>query len=562
MARFMMSGLFVRYATMFTQRCVSLLGTILQTPIYRSAIYILVVSLLYLPKGFAGAALPARAWICLGTMLSIGGIALYHLPQLAKARSWFSRYGLGLILVSNVLVIFSAVLYVAFAFHRFIPWVDAAKFAQSLWRILQGEGLEPVLGREFPPPTHVSPTLLLLLPLYALSPSVLTLGVIRTMLIAASSVVLYAVARISLKKDIAALLALAYLFNFPIIFQMTVEGFCETQLFPLLFLLACWYFERQRYVGWLVTLFLIGGIREEMGAVLLGFAVFAFLRGRHWRYWLGAGLLGICWLAFSYGFILGVWKGKYLFYYVFATDTTKSGFSRIFNWQNLVLLYHLGLPFVFILPFLGWSSLPVAPILIGCLYAQYSIAKAPFLHYNLPIVVGFSYATVRHLSLMGSRMVQKHGDALVVTLALMMLTLSVTRTIEHVPYEFSLHLPIGGTLGLPINQDSRILQDSEAFKRWITSLQEASKQVPRGSQASVPPHVVAHVCYQHKPLDYQYMDLESLPDYVLLDDNLTWNPERMERQHKWKHGLGQRYRVVYNENGVALFRRYGSERSQ
>ena len=532
------------------------LQMVLDRPRWRAAAYVAGVAALYGPTYLIGRTPPLWVTGAVGSLLMLGAMALHQLSSLTAARAWLARHSLSLVLVAGALVCVGSALYTLFQYNRFVPWVDSPKFARALWLVLQGRGIQPVLGLDVPPQTHVTPTLLLVLPWYALMPSHLTLLLVRTVWLCAAAIPLFLVARRLVSGDIALLIALAYLGNFTILYHLTGEYY-ELQLFPTLFLLSCWWFERRAYGWWLCALWLIGGIREEMGLVILCFALLARLRGVPRSYWLGAMLIGVGWLFFSYELILGLSRGDYAarYHYVFSQHAT--GLSRLLNRENAQYLYHSGLPFALLLPWLGWSALPVLPVVLGSLLAGYPLAKVSFLAYGIPVATGCAYATVQHLARLTARLAAPQADRCAALLSLLVVTLSLSQTIEHVAYEKSLRPPLDGTLSAPVPLDSPIRRDPESFRRWIAALREAVRRIPDGHQAAAPAHVIAHLPHQPDPLDYGYERLDRLPEYVLVDDNVT-DRDLLPRMPAVQRRLRESYQVVYAKSGVVVYSRRGA----
>jgi hypothetical protein len=524
-------------------------NAILNTPTFLATCYVLGVGLLYAPKYVIGHTPPLHVSIVLGMFLVAGALILARLPRLARARAWLARHSLWILVIVVGLVVAAGAAYLVVQYERFVPWVDSPKLAQALWLTLQGRGIEPVLGLDPPGQMKVHPALLLFLPLYAVVPSHAVFLIARSILMASSAVLLFLIARRHLRADVALLIALGYLFNFTIVYHLT-GGYYEFHLFPPLFFLACWFFERQQYLRWLSALFLLGGVREEVGFVLLGFSALAATQGRPRKWWLGALVLGVAWLVFAYEIVAGVSRGEYAYSRVFTGGA--QGLGRVLNWTNGLYVYHIALPFLLILPFIGWCSLPVLPVFLGSLYVQYPLAKVAFLHYGIPVISGFSYATARHLARLSPPGNTPHADGLAVAVGLAMLALGLTQTVEHVSYEKSLHPPIGGTLGLSFAQESRVAQDPQVFDAWIGSLNGAIRMIPEGCRASVPQHVIAHLPHQTGMLDYNYERLDSLPDFILWDANVVY-PDLRPREPAVRQFVSRHYASIYGRQGVSLY---------
>ena len=529
------------------------LAAILAQPFLRAATFVACALLLYAPKYLIGQRPPGWLSVVFGGTLSLGALLLARLDALSRTRERLSRHGLGIVVAASLLVAGASIAYVIFQFELFSPWPDSAKLARALWLVVQGQGVAPVLGLDVPPQTHVTPTWLLLLPTYALVPTHLTMLVSRTVLMAAAAIPLFLVVSRWLPKDVAVGMTLAYLLNFTTVYHLT-GGAYEMQLFPLVFFLACWAFERQWFGAWLMALWLIGGVREEVICVLFAFALLAYRRKMPARYWVGGALLGAAWLLVSYELLLGLSRGGYAVRYHYAFARPATGLARWLNAANLYFVYGVGLPFALVLPFLGSSVLLVLPVFLGILSISYPLAKVPFLQYGLPVVCGFVYASARHIARLASRCSRPAGDRLTVLLGTLVLVLTVVQTLEHFSYEKSLHPPFGGTVSVPIPTESPIRNDPQAFRVWIAALRETIRRIPDGHQAAVPAHVMAHLPHQPDPLDYGYERLGRLPEFVLVDNN-TADHDLMPRMPEIRRRLRESYQVAYAKNGVVLYSR-------
>ena len=513
--------------------------------------------LLYAPKYIVGSTPPMRVTLLLVVLLVAGAWLLARGQRLMHGQLVVKQMGLLVVVSAAALVCILTSVFNVYQLDHFVVWVDSPRLMRDIWLVLQGQGIRPVLGMDHPPQSHVSPTMLLLLPWHALFPSHPAFLFMRNVLMAGSAIPLFLIARRVLPQFIAVIIALSYLVNFTIFFALTGQ-FYEMHLFPPIFLLACWCFERGWYGGWLISLFLIGGIREEMGFALLGFAALAFLRKRPTRYWLSAVLLGCAWLVVSYEAVLGFHQGGYTFQYVFHLEH-ESVVSRVINNENGIYLYQLGLPFMFVFPFMGWSCLPAIPILMGNLYVKYPLAKVAFLSYSLPVVVGFFYALTQNMSRLVSRFAPRVREPFLLWFACCLLALNLTQSFEHFFYEKSFRTPLGGGLSVPLSKDSTVGKDPAAFESWLSSLREATRRIPEGCRASTPAHMLAQLPHQWDALEFDYSNVLRYPEYIMIDGNAYYKDNESRMGLVKKIAKGSHYVIEYQGNGVTLYRSVSQE---
>ena len=120
---------------------------------------------------------------------------------------------------------------------------------------------------------HFSLTLLVFLPLYALVPSVYTLLVAKSFVLASSVVVLWLLARDRLESDrLAGLVTLSYAFN-PFLWSAWSFDFQEQILIPPLMFAAYYAYQKERHVVFLFLLALVLLTNEFVIFVVAGFAV-------------------------------------------------------------------------------------------------------------------------------------------------------------------------------------------------------------------------------------------------------------------------------------------------
>ncbi|NET33292.1 MAG: DUF2079 domain-containing protein [Cyanothece sp. SIO1E1] len=204
-----------------------------------------------------------------------------------------------------------------YRYHIFYADSDHGIFSQVFWNSSQGRFFQSSISstysvnifREGDVPEvfyhrlaqHFTPALLLWVPFYILFPSPITLIVLKTALVAAAGLVLYALSRQYLNSRMSGMIALSFYGANTVIGPILGEfyDFCQIPLFVFGLLLAM----EQRW-WWLFSI-LVGltlAVREDAGLVVLGVGLYLILSKRYPR--IG---LTVCAVSLTYMAVLTNW---------------------------------------------------------------------------------------------------------------------------------------------------------------------------------------------------------------------------------------------------------------
>ncbi|MEM2955782.1 MAG: DUF2079 domain-containing protein [Nitrososphaerales archaeon] len=158
-----------------------------------------------------------------------------------------------ILLISMIIYIIVFSILLSFTHYNFSTYAwDTGIFNQALWSTLNGKPfyytVEPYLSvnNSFLA-THFAPLLFLIIPFYAIYPSVETLFVIHSIVIALGSLAVYKLANLILKNDkYALILAFAYLLN-PLVIGVSVEWFHLEDFFMTLSLFTIYFFFKKSW---------------------------------------------------------------------------------------------------------------------------------------------------------------------------------------------------------------------------------------------------------------------------------------------------------------------------
>lgn len=209
---------------------------------------------------------------------------------------------------------------------------------------------------------HNSPILFLLLPVYALYPSVYSLLVIQALAVAFASIILFELAREVLNDERKAFtVSLAYLLN-PLTHGLIRYEFHPCVLgVPFMFLFA-YYMARENIKKAFIAALFVLSVKEDAGLFLIAYAIFEVLKKhgfkvKEWfseRRAIGFGVLGAVWILTSIFVVIPQFNIHGVYPYFGLYQTTSAGYFII----ALVKLFVAFLSVAFI-PVRPRYSLPV-----------------------------------------------------------------------------------------------------------------------------------------------------------------------------------------------------------
>lgn len=176
-------------------------------------------------------------------------------------------------------------------------WDDGA-YNQLMFNSLHGRWFEGSLEMNAPGVTrlgqHFTPSMALLLPLYAIHPKTETLLVIQTFLMSLSAVLVYFLAlKLTHRKWISLVLSGSFLLH-PGIQAINRVSFHEVCLAPPLLLTTLLLYENKRRLFSLIPLILLCFVKEDMPLIAVGLGLFLLVSRRSLRWggtYLSVGVL-------------------------------------------------------------------------------------------------------------------------------------------------------------------------------------------------------------------------------------------------------------------------------
>lgn len=250
----------------------------------------------------------AIVWLCTAIALAIivllGRTTLMDTFALRTARIAWLALALGICAYVSVSFYLGTQLYRGFSPHLH----QLGIFSQSYWTTMHGnlfanthETVDGSLASHFG--VHFSPTLLLLLPVYALFPSPLTLLFLQSLAVALGPAVLFILLRRELGCPGAAVISLGLLI-LPAFARAGWNDFHDLTFLPLFLLVAMVGLESRRNMLFAVGTILALGLREDVGLILLAMGLYILISRRGWKKALLVSSIGLAWFVLSVSVVI------------------------------------------------------------------------------------------------------------------------------------------------------------------------------------------------------------------------------------------------------------------
>lgn len=460
-------------------------------------------------------------------------------------------------LVALYFLLFAAL--AALAYARFHYHSDLGLYNQVLWSTAHGDFYHTTLEeKSIGSYYHISPFLMLLLPVYAIKQSPLTYLLLRSLALALAAVPMFYCARRLAKGTLAGLLlTVAFLFHPEIVAQHFTSGY-EVVFGAAPFLAAFWFFLARRPGWFLFFLVLTLAVREDFVPVAFMFAVFALFR-RRTLFWVGAPLvLGIAWQA-AVLVIFSQTIDHWMFglYYGHLGQTPAEALTTVFidplytlkeTWRlHSGYLYNLLLPAGLLLPFGGLASIFALPGLAAnlALGFDFSAAGGGVAHYSVLIVAALWLGLAGFIGRAGER--QGGGEGRAVALSLAVTVVALTAAAAHLWIgQLPLTEPAQGEAlrravatvppDVPVaTNDGRVIPElsgrTEIYEPLVWELPTGPDRLPQGLD---------------ELKDADYIILKPFGGNALFDD---------EKAFSFVTEPGSSWRPVFEQDGIRVFRR-------
>ncbi len=517
----------------------------------------------------------AAAFICITVALK----AVEEKPPLARAVSWANRRGVVIVAVLAVVYwITSSVLGILQYQALNISYTDTADFEQMLWNTLGGRFLRTSAFGHMFFGEHVQFVHLLLLPFYALAPSLKTLMVLKSAALASGAFAVYLLARSRLTSKAAAVaFASAYLL-YPAMQYVDLELAYNT-FRPVAFaipalLWAVYFLDRGKMAGFLIAAFLAVASKEEMALPVSMMGILLVVNRR--RVW-GAAVFAasMAWFFAAVLWVIPHFRGgpthMYLYYLDFGEHHSFGSLfaSIVFHPLHtlqvalrlkkidylLLLLVPLGLK-----PLFSWRMLLVMlPSLATTLLASRNPSSEIVFHYQAALVpfmvMGAVYGVAncaaiveRRRLVLSSQPPERRQKAVLAGLSAMVLMSAVFGNILFAQSPISLRFFNRHTASY---WKSRYLPG----ERSRIFFAEVRPLVPAGASVSATEFVAT--AFAGREDDYVFPDKVGQVEYVVVDTRDRWLAGRLrEKKTTLARVLSDgAYEKIYDNAGFLVYRK-------
>lgn len=257
--------------------------------------------------------------------------------------TFFRRFDwLKLAKITRILVILYLLLVLAICFFKYFTFqyngLDLAIFNQVFYNSAQGNLFHFTIHPTSYLGDHFSPVILLILPLYAIFKSPLTLIILQSLWLALAVIPLFLIAKKYLSPKLALAAMVLYLFN-PATLNINIYEFHLDTLIPLLIFTTFYFYDQSKFKLFLAFAGLSLLIKEDVSFIIFMFGVIAFLDKKSWR-WILTPLLASTVYFFAALKIIAHFSAasnyKFLTYYDWLGN----------SWQEIALNFFLKFPTV------------------------------------------------------------------------------------------------------------------------------------------------------------------------------------------------------------------------
>lgn len=223
--------------------------------------------------------------------------------------------------------------------------LDLGIYSQTIWSLAHGHGFASSIHDPSYLGDHLELWLVPISWLYRLWSSPVVLLWLQTIIIASTAVPLAKLAgRVITPR--AAVVVTALFFLNPLVYNIALYEFHGLVVALPLLAWSIWWYSQRRYWPWVVSLFAILLVREDMPLVVAGWGILAAIDRRSWRWWLAPLVLAGTWYPLAQTVIRaaghdGVYK--YLAFYRWLGDTPGAMLTYPFHHPVLFLQHTLTL---------------------------------------------------------------------------------------------------------------------------------------------------------------------------------------------------------------------------
>jgi uncharacterized membrane protein len=225
-------------------------------------------------------------------------------PVAPGVLAWCNRWGLIVVIALALVyaVAFCAISHFKYRHFNYFDY-DLAIFSNAMWNTAHGHFMFTEIRAGCYFKDHVPAILLLLVPLYKLFPSPLTLLYAQAVMLGAAAVPLFLLARRELNGFWGILFALMVLL-YPAVGFINLFEFHALAFVPVLMLFTLYLFRAKKYVLFLVLAALTMFCREEVALTVMMIGLYALIARRRWPWIVAPAAAGLAWFLVSFYLII------------------------------------------------------------------------------------------------------------------------------------------------------------------------------------------------------------------------------------------------------------------
>ncbi len=187
---------------------------------------------------------------------------------------------------------------------------------------------------------HITPIIILLIPLFTIAPHAITLLLIQTIILAGTSFAVYYLVKTFLTTrelngriydQLPLIIALLYLIN-PLIWNTNLFEFHIIIFAPILIFLTFIFYWQNKFTPFILSLLGTCLVREDMALIVLMISIIAWIDKKPWKYRIAPFIIGIIYFSFTFWLLSQNTGGNFRFfiYYSWLGDSVVKIIKNIF----------------------------------------------------------------------------------------------------------------------------------------------------------------------------------------------------------------------------------------
>ncbi len=282
-----------------------------------------------------------------------------------------------------------------------IPVYDSCVFFQAIWKIANLKGLSNTITGISIWGDHLTFTILLYVPFYKIFPSIYTLFILQSFVLAIGGYGIYLISKEKLSNGIIAFIFMMIYLFYPATQHSNLGGFYPELISTTFAIFAFYFMMRKKYVIFWIF-FLLGILsKEDVALTYSFFAIYIFFKNNK-KVGLVAFIICVIYFLLSMFLFLKLFNG-YGFFRFSTLSTTGSSFAfgdfyknkfniffhinSIFREESLIYFFKLLLP----LCFLSLLDFPILFIAFPAIFINVTTRSDFYLslktsHYNVSII--------------------------------------------------------------------------------------------------------------------------------------------------------------------------------